>query len=261
VDGRESSWLRLPSGVRPTSLAVSLLGNPLAVADAAGRVRVLARGSDGDRARALRSVETAGVSGLAWDWSRTLWIGPRRVGDGVVALVGDRVRRLRWPDPALRGRRVDSFTVSRDGTRMVLAVAARGRGGSELWSARVTRSPDQSGGPVALGGVRRVTTARPLPRIVEVDWSDPQTLAVLVRRDPVSSRLLSVPVDGQRESGVLSADSDVLFGSAVAAAVTPVDGDALVLTDDGRVHVLSEEGRWRVDPRVERPLRLPTFVG
>ena len=97
--------------------------------------------------------------------------------------------------------------------------------------------------------------------MVEVDWSDPQTLAVLVRRDAVSSRLLSVPVDGQRESGVLSADSDVLFGAAVAAAVSPVDGEALVLTDDGQVHALSEEGRWRLDPRFDRPLRLPTFVG
>ena len=112
----------------PRPLAVSLLGNPLAVADAAGRVRILARGSDDGRARALRTVETAGVSALAWDWSRTLWIGPRRVGDGVLAVVGDRVRRLRWPDPGLRGRRVQSFTVSRDGTRVVLAVAAPGRG-------------------------------------------------------------------------------------------------------------------------------------
>lgn len=261
TDGRESLLLQLPSGVRPSSLAVSLLGNPLAVADAAGRVRVLARGSDGGRARALRTVDTSGVSALAWDWSRTLWIGPRRVGDDVLALVGDRVRRLRWPDPALHGRRVDSFTVSRDGTRVVLAVATPDGGGSELWSARVTRSADQSVGPVALGGVQPVSTARRLPRVVEIGWSDPQTLAVLVRRDPLSSRLLSVPVDGQRESGVLSADSDVLFGSAVAAAVSPVDGEALVLTDEEQVHVLSEEGRWRVDPRVERPLRLPTFVG
>lgn len=260
-DGQESLLLRLPRDVRPTTLAVSLLGNPLAVADAAGQVRILARGSDDGRARALRTVETAGVSSLAWDWSRTLWIGPRRVGDGVLAVVGDRVRRLRWPEPGLRERRVRSFTVSRDGTRVVLAVAAPGRGGSELWTARVTRSADQSMGPVTLGGVRPVTTARRLPRVVEVDWSDPQTLAVLVRRDAVSSRLLSVPVDGQRESGVLSADSDVLFGTAVASAVSPVEGEALVLTDEGQAHALSEEGGWRLDSRVDPPLRLPTFVG
>ncbi len=261
-DGRESGLLRLPDRVRPEALAVSLLGNPLAVSDTAGTVRVLARGSDErGAAQVLRTVATPGVSGMAWDWSRTLWIGPRRVGP-VRAVLGDTTRLLAWPGSGLEGRQVQAFTVSRDGTRVVMAVAPSSRGGgSELWAARVARSSDQSVGPVALRAARRVRTAFPLPPVVELGWRDAQTLAVLVRRDQLSSRLLAVPVDGQGESRVLSGDSDVLFGRAIAAAVSPVDGEALVVTAGGQVHHLSEQGRWRLDTGAGRALRSPTFVG
>ena len=263
VGGKESVLLRLPRRSRPEALAVSLLGNPLAVADASGGVDVFARGSQEQRGRArpLRSIATGRVAGVAWDWSRTLWIVTRRLEDGVRAVVGDRVRRLAWPDPGLRGRRVQSLAVSRDGTRVVIAVPARGRRGSELWAARVARSADESVGPVALRAARRIRTAYPLPPVVEIGWKDPQTVAALVRRDALSSRLLAVPVDGQRESGVLSGDSDVLFGTAIDLAVSPVDGEALVVTAEGQLQVLSEQGRWRLDTETGSPLRSPTFVG
>lgn len=258
AEDEESALLRVPRRFAPSTLAVSLLGNPVALADTSGQVQIFARGSEQESGpeRALREIATPGVSGLAWDWSRTLWIGPERLRDGVRAVVGDQVRRLDWQGEG--SRPVEAFTVSRDGTRVV--VALRSGQDSELWEARVTRSPEDSVGPVALSAPRRVRTALPLRRVQELGWRDPQTLAVLVRRDALSSRVLGVPVDGQAVSRVLAEDSDVLFGTAVDLAVSPVDGTTVVRTRGGTMHVMSEQGRWRADSRIP-PLRSLTFVG
>jgi hypothetical protein len=259
-DAGESTLLEVLPRLRPlTGLGVSLLGNPVAVADAAGRVHVLARASD-QRApgRPVTSVVTGPVTRPLWDWSRALWLVPRRFEGRVTVLVGGRTRTLAWPGPWPAGRTVQAAALSRDGSRLVLAVA-RG-GGSELLLSRVLRSSDEAAAPVALRAARTVVTGTRLPTVLELGWRDTQTLAVLVRDDRQRSRVLAVPVDGQRESGTLNADSDVLFGRPVAMAADPVSGEVRVTTAPEGAQVMSGQGRWQ-DAGRSVPLRLPTFVG
>jgi hypothetical protein len=257
-DGREAAHLTIPSRLRPvTGLGVSLLGNPVAVTDDKGRVHVLARTSGRDgRARRVRSVVTGPVTRPVWDWARALWLVPHRLDGPVPVMLGGRLRELTWPGPSLEGRRVQAAIVSRDGSRLVLAVA-RDAGGSDLLVSRVQRSSDRSGTPVALKPARRVAQT---PSVLAVGWRDPMSLVVLVGGDRQRSRVLVVPVDGQVESRTLNDDSDVLFGRPVAMAADPVTGDVRVTTSPAAVHVLTGEGRWQ-DAERETPLRLPTFVG
>jgi hypothetical protein len=149
--------------------------------------------------------------------------------------------------------------MSRDGTRLVLALARPG--GSTLVMARVLRSPDTAGKPLALRSSGVVETGAQLRGLVDLGWHDTTTLAVLVRPDRVSSRVLAVPVDGQRASGALSDDSDVLFGSAVAMAASPDLQEVRVTTSGGDEYVLRTPGRWRLVSGDRAPLRSPTYVG
>jgi hypothetical protein len=256
----ERTLLQLPPGVAAADLSVSLLGNPVAVTDRAGRVRVLARGSaQGDAVEPLTTVAASRGTRVRWDWSRALWLIPPRFDGEVQVLMGGRIRTLSWPASSLRGLRVDAATLSRDGSRLVLALSGD-RGGSWLVLARVQRTAEGSSPPVALQPEGRVATGSPLSGVVDLGWRDAQTLAVLERAGRLRSRVLAVPVDGQAASGALEEHSDLLFGRAVAMAASPVGGQVRVTTDDGRVHALTDQGRWQqVDDR--SPLRLPTFVG
>jgi hypothetical protein len=204
-------------------------------------------------------VDTGPVLPPVWDWSRSIWLVPRRLDGRVEVLLGGRLRSLAWPDASLRGRRVLAATVSRDGSRVVLALSRPG-GSSELVVARVLRSSEAAGTPMALRGSRVIPTGTRLPPVVEIGWRDAQTLAVLVRGEGLSSRVLTVAVDGQRESRTLTDDSDVLFGRGIAMASTPTTGVVRVTTRDGDVLSLGAEGSW-LDVGTGRPLRAPTFVG
>ncbi len=258
--GGESTLLEVPARIRPASLGVSLLGNPVAVADTRGQVHVLARGSRRPGpAQPVETVDTGPVVPPVWDWSRSIWLVPRRFDGRVEVLLGGRLRSLAWPDASLRGRSVRAATVSRDGSRLVLALSSPG-GGSELVLARVLRSSEAAGTPTALRGSRVVPTGTRLPPVVEIGWRDAQTLAVLVRGEGLSSRVLTVAVDGQRESRTLTDDSDVLFARAIAMASAPTTGVVRVTTRDGEVLSLGAEGSW-LDVGTGRPLRAPTFVG
>lgn len=258
--GGESTLLEVPARLRPVSLGVSLLGNPVAVGDARGRVHVLARGSRRPGpAQPVETVATGPVVPPVWDWSRSIWLVPRRFDGSVQVLLGGRLRSLAWPVASRRGGMVRAATVSRDGSRLAVALARPG-GGSELLLARVMRSSESSGTPLALRGGRAVQTGTRLPPVVEIGWRDAQTLAVLVRGEGLSSRVLTVPVDGQRESRTLADDSDVLFGRAVAMAASPATGVVRVTTRVGEVMSLGAEGSW-LDVGTGRPLRAPTFVG
>ncbi|HEX5090908.1 MAG TPA: hypothetical protein VFV89_24065, partial [Nocardioides sp.] len=171
-----------------------------------------------------------------------------------------KVVRLRWDAPAALGREVRAAAMSRDGTRLVMAISRPG-GGSRLLMARVLRSPDTAGKPLGLRSTGTVQTGAQLRGLVDLGWRDTTTLAVLVRPDRVSSRVLAVPVDGQRASGALLEDSDVLFGRAVAMAASPEPEQVRVTTTGGDHYVLSPPGRWRLVPGDRAPLRSPTYVG
>ena len=259
ADG-ETTLLEVPRRLRPvTGLGVSLLGNQVAVADRRGRVHILARATEQQGpADPVDSLVTGPVTRPLWDWSRALWLVPRRFDGTVTVLLGGRQRSLAWPGPWPDGRTVQAAALSRDGSRLVLAVAD-GRE-SRLLVGRVMRSSEQAAAPVALRAARRISTGTGLPPVLDLGWRDAQTLAVLVRDDRQRSRVLAVPVDGQRESGTLIADSDVLFGRPLAMAADPVSGQVRVTTSPDGAQVLSGQGRWQ-DASRGAPLRLPAFVG
>jgi hypothetical protein len=259
-DEGEYPLLEVPRRLRPVAgLGVSLLGNPLAVADGMGRVHVLARSSDQQGpADPVTSIATGRVTRPMWDWARTLWLVPRRFEGRVQVLVGGRLRSLSWPDARPTVRTVRAAALSRDGSRLVLAVTRAGR--HQLLLSRVVRSSEDAAAPVALSAARPIATGGRLPEVLEVGWRDAQTLAVLVRDDRQRSRVLAVPVDGQRESGVLNDDSDVLFGRPRTMAADPATGQVRVSIMPNGGQVLTGQGRWQ-DAGRGAPLRLPTFVG
>lgn len=259
--GEESTVVRLPAGVRATGLGVGLRGGPVAVGDPGGMVHVLARSSGRrDPVAPVATLRTGPVVRPFWDWSDALWLVPRRFGGEVRVVVRDRPRSLRWDVPWAIGQEVRAAALSRDGSRLVLALDRRG-GGSSLLLARVLRSSGARGGPVALRPVGVIGTAEPLEAVVDIGWRDPLTLAVLTRVDRLSSRVLSVPVDGQQQSGALSDDSDVLFGRAVAMTASPATEEVRVTTSDGDVQLLTSTGGWRLEQADRPPLRAPTYVG
>ena len=258
--GSRETLVRLPKGIRGVDLAVSFLGNPVSVLDARGRVHVLARGAPRrGPTEPVKTVDAGQGTVAVWDWSRALWLVRRSPDDAVWVLLGGRLRRLPWSGPSLRGSSVQAATLSRDGSRLVLAVSRPGAR-TELLIARVERSADQTAAPVALRAGTVLATGAELPEVIDLGWMDELTLTVLVRPDRLRSRVLRIPVDDQRVSGALVEDSDVLFGRAVHMAASPEGPRVRVTTRERGVHVLSSQGRWQMVD-VESNLRAATYVG
>ena len=243
---------------RPRSLGVDMPGQRFAVVSRDGRQVVVVGRSGVDDAPATVVYAGADVLRPMWDRTDRLWLVDRAPA-GTVVLVGGGVsapRRMRAPGLG-RGRAV-AATLSRDGTRLVVAMAGPD-GRSRLMLLRVVRTGN--GTPVRLGSARLVTAGQPLSGVRGLAWRDPSTIAVLVRPTSTTSEIVLVPCDGS--AGFLDLDPavDVLFDVAVGLAASPGGPTALmVATRAGQLHALDAAGRW-VLGAVDRGLRAPTFVG
>jgi hypothetical protein len=238
------------------SLGVDMASQRFAVVGRDGlAVTVLPRA--GEDAAPLRTVYT-GTDVLRPMWDRTdrLWLVDRTSGGPMVVVV-HRGRARRLPAPGLSDTEVEAATLSRDGTRLVVAVSGAG-GDDRLLALRVVRHGDA---PVRLTPAEPLPTAEPLRDVRELGWRDPTTVAVLTRPSGTTSQVVLVACDGS--SGLTSFDAgvDVLFDNGHGLAASPGEPTALVVgTGGGRLHALDLQGRWEFDT-VEAGLRAPAFVG
>jgi hypothetical protein len=194
-----------------------------------------------------------------WDWSRRLWLVDPAGGPGAVRVsLGDRVTALRLS--GLPRRPLTAAALSRDGTRLVLALAPTPRQGARLYLTRIQRRSDESGTPVRLSRARPIATQSPVQRVRGLAWRDGTQVAVLTRASRTTSLVDVVSVDGQSESGALSEPVDVLFAEAVSLTSSSASRTLLVSTAQHRTFELTLQGRW-VEDAALRGVPRPVFVG
>jgi hypothetical protein len=192
-----------------------------------------------------------------YDITGQIWLVDRTEEGAALSVVRRGVAR-ELVVPGITGRRVSSFLVSRDGTRVVAEVEHRGV--DRLVVARVQRDHD--------GRVRRVLRAEPLPlgsldvqEIRDVAWRTPGSVAVLAGPAPGTSQIIVVRVDGSSATEDLATDAEVFRDQAVRLVTSPDVGSPLYVgTRSGQLFALAANGRW-TGTGIEPGLRSPTFVG
>ncbi len=240
----------------PRSLGVSMLAQHYGVVSEGGtRAEVLTRSGAGE---ATDTIAGTDLLRPMWDRNDRMWLLDRTSGGTVVTTVLDG-RTTVLPAPALDGVRVQAASLSRDGSRLVVAVPRGGQGGSRLVRLDVERRG--SGVPVRLTSPLRLGTPDPLSTVVALGWRDPTTVAALTRPSRSTSQVVLVAIDGSSASVALEESVDLLFEAGVGLAASPGGRTALmVTTKDGSLHALNAQGRWDFD--VAAPgLRAATFVG
>lgn len=192
----------------------------------------------------------------AWDLYGQIWLVDRDRGRARLVVLRSGVP-FEVTARGISGRDVTSFTVSRDGTRLVAVVDDER--GDRLLVARVVRRDD--------GRVRAVTLARDLPlgpvnpaEIRDVAWVTPGSLVVLTGPATGTSQVRVVPVDGS-SLPAQSTDAEILRERSTRVVASPSPGSPLYLAvSRGQVYELASDGQW-VGPRLDGPLLSPAFVG
>jgi hypothetical protein len=243
---------------RSRSLGVDLAGQQFALVSPAGdRVVVLPRATD-ETVRPTTAYRGTDLLRPMWDHTGRLLVLDRTPqGPSLVVHHFGRSRRI--PAQGLAGERLLAAALSRDGTRLVAALAGTGGSGDRLVMMRVVRQA--SGVPVRLTPPQQVPTAQPLVRVQDVGWRDPTTVAVLTRPARTTSEVVLASADGSSGDLLLDSTLDVLFEPGVSLAASPATPvTLLVAARDGGLHALEVQGRWDLDA-VPSGLRLPSFVG
>ena len=193
----------------------------------------------------------------AWDVFGQAWIVDRKDSGAAVSVVSDGVA-TRVDAPGIEGKDVNAFVVSRDGTRLVAAVA--GRSEDRLVVARVLRGPG--------GRVRGLTRAVDLPlaqdgvdEIRDLAWRSPGSLAVLTGPTPQSSQVLMALVDGSTAVADVDTTAEIFRRRAERLVSAPSASTSMFLGGaEGELYELAVDGQW-VEAPVLQPLLAPTFVG
>ena len=198
----------------------------------------------------------SGASNLltpAWDFADRLWLVDRTPDGARVRFVdGDRARTLEVP--GITGAKVRRFLVSRDGSRLVAVV--RAKGGDRLLVSRL-RHDDRgkllgagAGKPVSWEGAGRIN-------IRAIGWWTPTTVAVLHVLTNELSQVRTISVDGSPPG--LDSLSTTLRGQVRSLAGSPVPGQSLYAVTRSALLNLSnaDRGNTEIDPA----LRGLTYVG
>ncbi len=240
------------------SLGVNLLGQRFAVVSEGGsRVEVLSRSGGAADAPVTEVHYGADLLRPAWDRTDRLWLFDRTATGTRVVVVTDGKEKV-LDAPALSGARARAAALSRDGTRLVVAVPGPGPS-TTLLLFRVVRAG--AGAPVQLTEPSRLTSPEPLTRVRALGWRDPTTVAALTRPSSTTTQVVPVACDGSSAAIELDPPVDVLFDRGVALAASPGGRSALMVgTRDGTLHALDPQGRWDFDVGPSG-LRAPTFVG
>ncbi|MEZ5091584.1 LpqB family beta-propeller domain-containing protein [Nocardioides sp.] len=132
-----------------------------------------------------------------WDLAGRLWLVDRRAGGALISIVEKgRVRPVTIR--GVSGREVQSFVVSRDGTRFVAVVR-----GPERDVLRQSRIQVSDSGRVSATPARTMPFDELLPsRISDLSWSSPIALLVLAEVTPGAVEVRPLPIDGSPSSGL-----------------------------------------------------------
>jgi hypothetical protein len=197
VSGEVTSLAAVPGPLGTGELGLRSVGASLDAGTVAGvgaEGTALLVGTLDDPARErVRTIVSGGADLLrpAWDFADRIWLVDRTTaGARVLYVHGTRTDALRVP--GLTGKRVRSFLVSRDGTRLVAVVR---RGGQDVLV--VSRIQHSSSGRV-LGATRaeRIGGVGGDVPIRDITWSLPDRVAVLTSLSPSIAEVARVSVDG-----------------------------------------------------------------
>jgi len=175
-----------------------------------------------------------------WDLDDRLWLVDRPGGLTRVRVTeDDRTRSLSADD--LRGLRVQSFTVSPDGSRY--AAVASNNGSAALYVGSVRRNRDDR--VTSLGNPRRLTIDVDDPR--SVGWVSTTRLGFLGASD-AGVQLYEVAVDGTDLTGGDTGGGPLLPDVAAAALAgrTGENATRWVLDGQRRLWYLPPDGSWRL---------------
>ena len=230
-------------GVR--SVAVDLTADQVVGVSAGGDS--LLRTSVRNQSDRVESV-VSGARGLlrpAWDFNDRVWLVDNGPGGARVSyLSGKLPTGVRVP--GVTGHRVDHFTVSRDGSRLVAVV--RGGNGDRVMISRIVHD--------AQGRVIRVQRATHIAwegdsrlQVSDLGWSSTTSVAVLHRLARQLFQVRTIPVDGSPPGP----DSllTTLPGQVTALVASPVQSESLfAVTRTGLLDLTQDAPAAAVDPRV-----------
>jgi hypothetical protein len=158
--------------------------------------------------------------------------------------------------PGVTGHRVLSYALSRDGSRLVAAVA--GTGGDRLVLVRIEHTA--TGHPIGAVTATPISLGGPGLTVEDVAWRTPTSLAVLATGTG-GSQLIVVKIDGSSVLGSFGVGGDRLPFGARALVASPLASTTLyVETSAGQLLSLSASGRW-TGTAVRNGLRAVTYVG
>ena len=167
----------------------------------------------------------------AWDFADRMWLVDRNGGSArVLAVTGTRVSSIQVP--GVSGRDVEQLLVSRDGSRLVAVVSARG--GDRVVASRVLH--DDAGRVVGATPARRLAYEPDASgQVRDVAWRTPTAVSVLSDINEDLSQVRTVSVDGApgelttTGSGRVRGAFRRLVGSPVEGAeVYAVAGEAVI---------------------------------
>lgn len=245
IDGDEARSLDGPLGARGfslRSLALNATGHLVAAVAASGR-HVYAAADDGSRTpnRVHTVLSGADILRPAFDRFGLLWLVDRRANGAVVHVVGTRGVVRTVTVPGISGRQISAFTLTRDGTRLIAAVA--GPGTPTLLVAPIVRG--------TAGSVARVLQARSVPvaaadpgPVVDVGQAGATTVALLTQPTRGPGRVTVAELDGSPGDPGTTAPT-LVPTQVLSLAVGPVSQlGPLVVAADHRLLRLSSSGRW-----------------
>lgn len=173
----------------------------------------------------------------SWDFAHRLWLVDAAPGGARVSYVSDD-RPVPVTVPGITGRRVRSFLVSRDGSRMVAVVHRRS--GDALMVSRLLHDDK--------GRVLRGTRARRIAwegtdrlDIRDLAWQSPTTVAVLAVLTDRLAQVRTISVDGSPPG--FDSLSYTLNGQVRSLAGSPVPSEPLYVVYSSALYDLSNAER------------------
>lgn len=246
-----------PLGVRRLgvrSIGVDLAGSRVAAVSERGHTLLVAPVDDQD-GQAVEAV--TGATDLlppAWDFRDRIWlVDRRRRGARFLVVVDARLRRVQVP--GLSGRDVRHLLVSRDGSRVVAVV--RARGGDRVLAARVLY--DDRGRLLRLTrAVRLGLEPEGNGLIRDIAWRSPTSISVLTDITDDLSQVRTVSVDGA-PGELATVGSSRLRGSVRTLVSSPVEGAEVYAVSASTASELTAPERTL--PPLPQGLQALTYVG
>ncbi|MCF6379789.1 LpqB family beta-propeller domain-containing protein [Nocardioides KLBMP 9356] len=236
------------------SIGVSISGSHVAAVSTSGTDLLLAptQAPDGEV-----STPVQGATDLDtphWDYRDRIWVLDRGAGRARVLVVTDGVAG-EVTVPGVTGRSVKKILVSRDGSRLVAVV--RGRAADRVVSTRILH--DATGTVLGATPLQQLPLpAEASPRVRDVGWRSPTSIAVLRKINADFSLVRTVAVEGA-PGDVETGGANLVRGPTRSLVSAPVEGsDVYALGPNLFANVVRPE---RPVPTLPEGLSALTYVG